>query len=66
MPEQQGEYKTAAGRKSGYYWIKFQNEWRVGHCWGGDRWTVDNWVGEINNDDISKINEDRIKTPDEI
>lgn len=67
--EEQAEYKTKAGRKPGFYWVKREK----GYDWDIAYWHADERVwylhGEKSNEDggfkLEVINENRIKTPDE-
>lgn len=72
MSEQKGEYKTAAGRKSGYYWVRKNASdgfmWEIAywdqkeHCWfyEGERSDCDSSIK------FEFVNEIRIKDPDEL
>lgn len=68
MSEVQAEYKTKAGRKSGYYWVKpMQSEWVIAEWDHIDK--IWRFIGEVSNYNgplnFEKINETRILNPDE-
>ncbi len=50
-------------RETGYYWVKYEDEWQVG-CYDNGTWCL---ISDIFNSDaeLSKINETRILSPDE-
>lgn len=55
------EMKT---RKTGYYWVKFHDRWRVEFFSNSEKgWIISETI--YNDEDLEKINETRIKNPDE-
>lgn len=46
-------------REEGYYWVKYLDEWRVGH-WIGYEWFLTEYMGNMRDDNLSEIDENRI------
>ena len=62
------ERKEATERKSGHYWIKLNKDspWIAARWYEGFVfWMITGVEDAIDDDDVCKVNENRIMTPDE-
>jgi hypothetical protein len=53
-------------RKEGYYWVKYNIDWEIGH-WNTtiDKWTLTDVYDTFGEEEMDEINENRILSPDE-